>query len=63
METIQKEGNPNDYAYLASQISLQDLQKITLMKVANFDEGILLVNLVTVHQKKRRPSKSFNLIS
>lgn len=26
METIQKEGNPNDYAYLASQISSQDLQ-------------------------------------
>jgi len=27
MEIIQKEGNPNDYAYLASQIYLQDLQK------------------------------------
>ena len=63
METIQKEGNPNDYAYLASQISLQDLQKITPMKVANSDEGILLANPVAVHQKKRRPSKSFNLIS
>jgi len=44
METIQKEGNPNNYAYLASQISLQDLQKITPMKVANSDEGILLEN-------------------
>jgi len=26
METIQKEGNPNDYAYLDSQTSSQDLQ-------------------------------------
>jgi hypothetical protein len=30
METIQKEGNPNDYAYLVSQTSSQVLESVII---------------------------------